>query len=944
MKWWCVRLAVLLLVICSIPVETLAYRFRPPSPPNVESSVGTNEWAVEAEALAATGQFLPPWEVVSDTSASGGSYLRLGGDTDYRHQVCMVTDFCTGASCYVWLEARAPASSQDNVVWLDNGGTGAAGYFPPAQELPPSNVKATVLFGNIETPAWTFHQVGHRATESLIPREDTISPRPFTFTNGGKLCLTAQAGVEIDTIFFALASNATPKRPGGGGSQADSYTVLDGSAGMPTANGTEGATEWINYPAIPWLGQDTGTATDWTAKLAWNKTNDQVCMFAKGTLANMDTACDGEDASNCDNSTGVNVYLRCGDQTATLDAATFYIKLTANAGSPVWRDGNFPSGTFSSTPDVASRTQGATYSGNVATVEGCFTSPVPITTDQQCRVDVRVSEKTTGASVLRQSAWSTTGGFSASSGYVRFSGTAVPPAEDMSDPVVGALSTSGVTTSGFTATFSASDAQSGIQSCHLRYDTDNDGAVSGGDISVPEWIAGTHNGTNCSVTISGRPASQFHNIQGRATNGSGRTALTAVSSVTTDAANADRVVRKTGNNANPCTAASPCLTVARGLESMSGGQTLLIGDGVYNEVINTNQLKNGNSWSNATTIKAENPKGATLRPADANACAAGYQGTTVVNVGAGRRYIIFDGLDIDANYLCPTTVYVRSNTGGVGVDHIRFINNLIRRSKGSGGSAGAGVGLIGGGHQKLADNVTPTPTNNIEFINNEIREGAWAPPGIQDTNNHCVYWKGSQSLFRGNEIYNCYGSNITFHNPAGDDNIVERNILHDTGQAALRLGGKRHKARNNIIYRTSLHQTEPGMVINLSDPEDVELDNNTCYQCSAAGSSGCIRIGSSTDNALNAKVRNNICFGGSNDRIWDISSTNLVTSGNRCTGTGCALSDNPLFVNAGASDFHLQAVSPMINAGTTISGITNDFDGDTRPQGGAFDIGADERP
>jgi hypothetical protein len=48
---------------------------------------------------------------------------------------------------------------------------------------------------------------------------------------------------------------------------------------------------------------------------------------------------------------------------------------------------------------------------------------------------------------------------------------------------------------------------------------------------------------------------------------------------------------------------------------------------------------------------------------------------------------------------------------------------------------------------------------------------------------------------------------------------------------------------------------------------------------------------------------------------------------------------NPLFV--GASDFHLQSNSPAIDAGITIP-ITNDFDGNARPQGSSFDIGAYE--
>ena len=47
-------------------------------------------------------------------------------------------------------------------------------------------------------------------------------------------------------------------------------------------------------------------------------------------------------------------------------------------------------------------------------------------------------------------------------------------------------------------------------------------------------------------------------------------------------------------------------------------------------------------------------------------------------------------------------------------------------------------------------------------------------------------------------------------------------------------------------------------------------------------------------------------------------------------------------------DYHLRAGSPAVNRGTaTVGGVgapNNDFDGDVRPQGPAWDIGADERP
>lgn len=43
-----------------------------------------------------------------------------------------------------------------------------------------------------------------------------------------------------------------------------------------------------------------------------------------------------------------------------------------------------------------------------------------------------------------------------------------------------------------------------------------------------------------------------------------------------------------------------------------------------------------------------------------------------------------------------------------------------------------------------------------------------------------------------------------------------------------------------------------------------------------------------------------------------------------------------------ALDFHLRATSPLIDKGATLATVTNDYDGKSRPQGVAFDIGAYE--
>src|SRR5262249_5336155 len=62
------------------------------------------------------------------------------------------------------------------------------------------------------------------------------------------------------------------------------------------------------------------------------------------------------------------------------------------------------------------------------------------------------------------------------------------------------------------------------------------------------------------------------------------------------------------------------------------------------------------------------------------------------------------------------------------------------------------------------------------------------------------------------------------------------------------------------------------------------------------------------------------------------------------TFTNNKINTNPLFVNTATFDYHLQTGSPAIDAGLTLTMVSNDFEGHSRPQGPAFDIGAYEVP
>jgi len=51
---------------------------------------------------------------------------------------------------------------------------------------------------------------------------------------------------------------------------------------------------------------------------------------------------------------------------------------------------------------------------------------------------------------------------------------------------------------------------------------------------------------------------------------------------------------------------------------------------------------------------------------------------------------------------------------------------------------------------------------------------------------------------------------------------------------------------------------------------------------------------------------------------------------------------NPQFANPDANDYHLEPSSPAIDVGSTLASVVDDYDGNPRPRGAGFDIGAYE--
>lgn len=183
----------------------------------------------------------------------------------------------------------------------------------------------------------------------------------------------------------------------------------------------------------------------------------------------------------------------------------------------------------------------------------------------------------------------------------------------------------------------------------------------------------------------------------------------------------------------------------------------------------------------------------------------------------------------------------------------------------------------------------------------------------------------------GNAVYN-NGAEVTLQANTVTQNNGADGAIYSTGVITL---------RNNTIYNN-----DSGLYI---DEGQARVENNTFYHNPSASESPGAAIRFDTGGTGELIATNNIFSnnGDTNDAIELAGSgtnsidTNLFYNNDE-QGTNPTTGD-PGFVAVGSENFHLSDDSPAEDVGLTITGLTTDFEGDERPQGSGYDIGADEQ-
>jgi Right handed beta helix region len=367
-------------------------------------------------------------------------------------------------------------------------------------------------------------------------------------------------------------------------------------------------------------------------------------------------------------------------------------------------------------------------------------------------------------------------------------------------------------------------------------------------------------------------------------------------------------VATNGSDSWTCTQAqsqsTPKRTINNGRTCLAAGDTLSIMPGTYAETL-LNPLPSGLGTTQPTTLTGFS---ATNRPILKPTSGNSY----IIQLNQTRSNIRFRHLVLDARAFTGKLNGAFRANGGAGITGLTLEDC---EAIGSQGVASSGSGISIG-------------AQNVATVRRCVIHG-WdsleSSPGA-----HGLYWTGSNGLIESNTIYGNNGFGLQFYSSSAsgvNGNTFRNNCVHRNGKAGLYIGsGSDNSAYNNVI----VHNHGEGVSV---VGTRTKLYNNTIVMNGPRG----IHVRGSQ-----AEIRNNIVDGHGTEMANQGSGT--AFSNNLCdTGGGvCDYLGNPSFVNSSGGDYHLQPNSPAVGRGMPLSTVKTDFDGVSRPQGAAYDIGAYE--
>ncbi len=388
-----------------------------------------------------------------------------------------------------------------------------------------------------------------------------------------------------------------------------------------------------------------------------------------------------------------------------------------------------------------------------------------------------------------------------------------------------------------------------------------------------------------------------------------------------------------GNDSNDgTTETAPLETIDKAAEKVVPGDTVLVKNGTYNEPNGIN-MRNSGTPSAWITFKAY--------PGHKPFVSSSAWCTFCID---NKSYIEISGFEITNINLAPTDP---KDGGGDGIfakndsHHIRLLNNIIHGA-GGGGIATvhtdymyiegntvydnakrsvfgqSGISLYQSYNYDTNDGYHNIIRRNMIYDNENLRPFKYSGNGIELTDGNGIIIDDSRNTQQNS------GTNPHYRQAYSSFTLIENNVIFNNGGRGIHVFESDNVvAVNNTLYQNNRTSTISGELTAIS-AGNVYFYNNAVYA----------RSGKNV-NAINYESKwitfnYNIYFNyadkpiiGSNDQMVD-----------------------PKYVNPSfdptTANFRLQFTSPAINTATSTSAPKIDFDGNQRPIGSGYDIGAYE--
>ncbi|MBU4017527.1 hypothetical protein KKF69_08710 [Patescibacteria group bacterium] len=451
-----------------------------------------------------------------------------------------------------------------------------------------------------------------------------------------------------------------------------------------------------------------------------------------------------------------------------------------------------------------------------------------------------------------------------------------------------------------------------------------------------------------------------------------------------NATNCTLFVAKNGNNNNSGTETLPFLTIQKAANTAIVGDIVCVKTGTYNERVTfTNSGSAPDSYitfQNYSTdvITLVIPKGGYVSSQNCDGSNNGFEGgftlskvsyikikgfvftkaatgsddpTAYITTGCGSHHITIDGNKfyeamehkiLLAGYFTVNGIYASWN--------IDFINNYVLYLERDWISvADELISVDSVNYMNVSNNyidganglmiVYKGNTQNSIVSNNKLFNSDWKNPGNPwfGYKTQAIYIDGGWGTIKNISVFNNYLQNtlgiIINAECKGwhmSDVYVYNNIVTDSYWGIVQ------SFDNKAPGDSPCSRTSPD-----STMTNIQIYNNTVYNIANNGVPGADQTPwgyKSTLNTGEIKWVNNLYYGGANkisikpNNYQSTNSWNINPAGS-----------DPNFVNVANHDFHLSLGSYAKDIGTTLGDpFKVDFDGNTRPVGSAFDIGAYE--